>query len=229
MELNNSAEGGSNGTTVTAANSGGASGDAFNSVVGTPTITFDNTQALGALSYKVVASTTAQQVVWSFTAVPQLYGRLYLYSSGAPSSATGLLRFTVGGSQTARIRYNADGTLTLADNGNAAEVSTVAALPTNAWMRIEYQITFTPGTGTCDLRTYNDPNSTTPTENLSSASLNALTNCDTVQIGSFNSATWTGWLDGLNVNTVDFPGPITRRPSGLLVAPSPAVRRAASW
>jgi hypothetical protein len=230
VELNNNAEGGTNGVTVSAANSGGASGNAWDSVAGTPTITYDNAQALGTLAYKVVASTTAQQVVWaaSHGTQSETWGRLYLWSNANPTGVTGIVRWLVGGSQTARLRLETTGVLTLADAGNAAEIATVSGIPTGQWVRVEWHIQFAVTTGVCDLRTYNNADSTTPTESLSSASLNALANCDTVQYGSFNSTTWTGWMDGLNVNTTGFPGPITGRPPAPVMSRAATVR-AARW
>ncbi|TDD97652.1 hypothetical protein [Actinomadura rubrisoli] len=231
MELNNGAEGGTNTTTVSAANSGGASGNPFDSVVGTPTITFDNTHALGNLSYKVVAGASAQQMVWSSAShgtQSETWGRLYLYSSGAPSAVTGIVRWLVGVGQTARLRYESTGVLTLSDVGNNPEFATANPIPTGQWVRLEWHILFQAGTGVCDLRTYNNADSTTPTESLSSATLNAAAGCDTVQWGSFNAVTWTGWLDGLQVNNTGFPGPITARPA-VTVANRAAVVRAAGW
>lgn len=229
MELNNGAEGGTPGTTVSAANSGGASGDPFTSTTGTPTITFDDTHALGTLAYKVVAGTVGQQVVWAWPAVGELWGRFYLYSAGAPSASTGLLRFLVSGGQAARIRYDSTGTLTLSDAGNASEVTTAAAIPTGQWIRVEWHIQFVASGAVVELVTYNNPDSRTATETLSASATGIGVNCDSVQIGSFNNTTWTGWLDGLNINTDGFPGPIERRPTRVLVASRAAAMRAASW
>ncbi|GAA3957742.1 hypothetical protein GCM10023085_45320 [Actinomadura viridis] len=231
MELNNSAEGGTNGATVSAANSGGASGNPFDSTVGTPTITFDNTQALGALSYRVVAGASAQQVAWtsaSHGTQAETWGRFYLWSSSAPSGVTGIVRWVTGGSQAARLRYESTGVLTLSDAGNAAEIATAAAIPTGQWVRIEWHIQFVASGAVVELRTYNSPDSTTPSENLSTVAAGLGVNCDTVQFGSFNSATWTGWLDGLQVNNTGWPGPITRR-TAPLIEPRTAGVRATRW
>lgn len=231
MELNNAAEGGTLGATVTTANSGGASGDPWDATVGTPTITFDNAQALGTLSYKVVAAASAQQVAWTSTShgtQSETWGRLYLWSQAAPSGVTGIVRFVVGGSQAARLRYESTGLLTLSDAGNSAEFSTAAAIPTGQWVRIEWHIQFVNTGATVELRTYNAADSTTPTENLSTTATGIGVNCDRVEFGSFNSATWTGWMDGIQVNNTGWPGPITDRARRLIVPP-PAVVRASRW
>ncbi|WP_242890295.1 hypothetical protein [Actinomadura litoris] len=231
MELNNGAEGGSNGVTVSAANSGGASGNAFDSTVGTPTITYDSAQARGTLAYKVVAGASAQQLVWSSSMGTQaeLWGRLYLYSSGAPNSSNGLIRFLTGGSQAARLRYETTGALAIADSGNSPEFTTTNALATGQWTRVEFHIQFIATNAVVELRLYNSADSTTPTETQSVSNAAGMgVNCDTIQIGSFNSATMTVWMDGLQVNNTGWPGPIVGRPSPL-VASRAATVRAARW
>jgi hypothetical protein len=212
--LFNYALGGTNGTTVSAANSGGASGDAFDSVVGTPTITFDNTHSLGGLSYKLVNPPSAQQLVWStkLGTVGELWGRFFIWYDTAPTAPVGLIRPTTGGSQASRIRINSDGTLTLADSGNAAEITTASALPTGQWVRCEWYTQFVSTSAQVNLMTWNTAGSTgTPTENLSASAGGIGVNADAVQIGGFNAATFTCWLAGLAVHNEPargFLGPI---------------------
>lgn len=187
------------------------SGDPWDAVVGTPTITYDNVHAYHRMAYKVVAAASAQQLVWTSTSVGtvgEMWGRFYLWSNAAPSAATGLIRLTVSGAQAARLRYNADGTLTLADAGNAAEITTVGAIPTGQWVRIEFHIQFVASNATVEMKTFNNPDSNTATETLTTSTAAGMgVNCDRVEWGSFNSATWTGWMDNLQVNAVGFPGP----------------------
>lgn len=232
MELNNGAEGGTASVAVSSGNSGGASGDAFNSTVGTPAITYDSTHALGTLAYRVAPTTSAQQMVWSSASLGtrgELWGRFYLWSAGAPSAANGLVRFLVGGSQTARLSYEAGGTLTFRDAGNSPEITSSGIIPTGQWVRIEWHAIFTPATGTTELRIYNNADSTTATETLSSGSANLGTNCDAVQLGSFNNVTQSAfWLDGLQVNDTGWPGPIAGLPRAPRMS-SAAVVRAARW
>ncbi|WP_433234012.1 hypothetical protein [Actinomadura nitritigenes] len=230
MDLNNGAEGGPLGATVSTANSGGASGNPFDLFAGTPTITYDNTHALGTQSYKVVAGASAQQMAWSSASVgtvAEMWWRIYLWSSAAPSGVTGIIRWTIGGSQAARLRYETDGTLTLSDSGNAAEIATASAFPTGEWARIEGHIQFVATGAAVELRTYHG-DSATPIEAVTGSAGGIGVNCDQISFGSFNAATWTGWMDGINANDNGFKGPLTRGRSGLLV-PNYAARRAASW
>jgi hypothetical protein len=232
VELNNGAEGGSLGATVSAANSGGASGNAWDATVGTPTITYDNTHALGTMAYRVAAAGTAQQMAWTSTShgvQAETWGRKYLWSDGHPTGVTGIVRWVTGGAQAARLRYEPSGVLTLSDAGNAAELATVGAIPTGQWVRIEWHLQFVASGATVELRTFNSADSLTPTENLSAVAAGIGVNCDRVEFGSFNSTVWTGYMDALQVNNTGFAGPITRRRSGLLVASGAAAVRAGRW
>jgi hypothetical protein len=229
VELNNSADGGTQGATVSVANSGGASGNAWNSVVGTPTITFDNTHAIGPLAYRVAGAASAQQMAWSFTAIIEMWGRIYLWSNANPSASTGIVRPTIGGAQAARIRLDADSRLTLADAGNAAEVTTANPVPTGQWVRVEWRIQFVASGAAVALRTYNGADSTAPTENLSGTAAGIGAGCDGCQFGSFNSTTWAGWFDAIQINDTGFPGPLMRPRGAVLAPPRAAVQRAATW
>jgi hypothetical protein len=194
------------------------SGSPWDAVVGTPTITYDNAHAYGRMAYKVAGGASAQQLVWTSASVgtaAELWGRFYLWSSAAPSATTGILRFTVGGSQAARLRYEAAGTLSIADGGNSPEVTTANPIPTGQWIRVEWHIQFIATGATVELRTYNNADSTVATETLSVTAAGVGVNCDRIEVGSFNAVTWTGWLDNLQVNATGFPGP---------VPPAPAVR-----
>lgn len=231
MLLTNSADGGTLGATVSAANSGGASGNAFDSVVGTPTITFDNTHSLGPFAYKVIGGASAQQMVWSTAqgTIAQQYGRLYLYTTGNPSGVTGIVRWLVGGAQAARLRLETTGALTISDAGNAAEITTTNAIALNQWIRIEWHVVFVASNATIEIKLFNNADSATPTETVTSTTAAGLgVNCDTTQLGSFNSSTWTGWMDAIEINDTGYPGPLVRPPFRPLVAGG-AVMRAAGW
>jgi hypothetical protein len=90
----NSAEGGSNGTTVTIANSGGSSGNAWDHL-GIPTGAFTfATAALqkGSLGYRMApgsATTLGPYVGWNLTGWPLFRGRFYIRFSARPRRAPG--------------------------------------------------------------------------------------------------------------------------------------------
>jgi hypothetical protein len=200
---------GVDGATVGTGESG--SGNPWDATVGTPTITYAPEHARGRMGYEVVAGASAQQMSWTSTSlgtITEVYGRFYLWSHGNPSTATGLFRFTAGGSQTARIRYNADGTLTISDAGNAAEVTTTA-LTTGALIRIGFYIEFVASNATVTLNVYDTHTSLTPSETVTSSTAAGMgTSADRVDIGSFNNATWTGCLSDIALSGTAEPPPI---------------------
>src|SRR5215467_10547633 len=90
--LVNSAEGGTNGTTVSTGNSGGASGNAFDALLTTnATVAYDNAHAhSGALSVKFATAGTAANwaVEWttSMGTLSQVWFRLYVYFTANPAA-----------------------------------------------------------------------------------------------------------------------------------------------
>jgi len=216
--LVNNAAGGTQGTAVTAANSGGGSGNAWDGVVGTPTITYDNTRGYAPFSYKAVISgiVTSQQMQWSTSlgTVTSLYGHIYVYSAAIPTGArTGLVRMSSAGTQVARISMETDGTITFRNSGNGATLTFTNHMPTNQWFRIEYKVLPAVSNGTLEMKLYLNAASSTPDETLTStvAALGAA-NIDTVAFGNFTTSAgpaWTAWLAHMNVDTAGYPAPIT--------------------
>lgn len=202
------------GTAVTTGNQGFSVGNPFDQVIGGG-ITLDDTHCLGTRSFKITDASSAQQLAWTSAklgTVSELWGRMFLWYSATPNTPIGLIRPTTGGSQAARIRMNGDGTLTLADGGNAAEITTASALPSGQWVRIEWHIQFVATSATVELETYNSYQSLTTTESLSASAGGIGTNCDTVQFGAFTSGsyTFTAWMDGIAVHddsSIGFLGP----------------------
>ncbi|MER6892029.1 hypothetical protein, partial [Streptomyces halstedii] len=217
MQLVNGADGGTQGLTVTPANSGGASGNAWNAVAGTPNIVYDGAHARGALAYKldVAAATTPHQVVWtsaSMGAVTQLYGRLYLWTAAHPvTNRLGLVRFMNGASQAARLILQTDGTLQLTDAGNAAELNTTTPIATGQWVRVEWRVVFVATGAAVEVRLFNDADSTVATQVVSGTASGIGAACDSVQIGAYLNglaSSWTAWLDSIELNDTGFPGPL---------------------
>lgn len=206
---------GVDGATVGTGESG--SGNPWDATVGTPTITYAPEHARGRMGYEVVAGASAQQMSWSTSlgTITDVYGRFYLWSHAAPSTATGLFRFTAAAAQTARIRYNADGTLTISDAGNAAEVTTTA-LTTGALIRIGFRIQFVATNATVTLNVYDSPSSLTPSETVTTSTAAGMgTSADRVDIGAFNAATWTGCFSDIALSATAEPGPVLSAPPAL--------------
>ena len=125
-QLLNSAEGGSNGTTVTTGNSGGTSGNAFDSVlIGTgASVTYSSAQsAHGELSIESVlgSSASSSMVEWSTSltgsSLSQVWFRVYVYLPALPTGNLRLFRCHNGGTFLGAVAINSSGNISLLDSG----------------------------------------------------------------------------------------------------------------
>lgn len=201
----NTAEGGSNTTTVTTANSGGGSGTVFDlvNIPGGQALTYSSTFAQqGALSYKIVNDTSSAQgaiVRWGDTlALPSAAVRCYVYFPTAtwPTVNATLVQFGCGttGAITGapRLALGTSGKLLVQDAAGTTVYTSTATLPTGTWVRLELYATpnasptagtigggFATGTGAL-------------TEQFTSSAVNAGTgNVGRLQVGKL-SGTWSG-------------------------------------
>ena len=174
MTLANTAEGGTNTTTASTGNSGGASGNAWDGVnvpVNT-TLTYSSAQAMhGALSYHLTSSAAASNFLrWDsqLPAATTLYARAYCYFNGATPTATRYIQFNdasanlIGG-----VGIRPSGQLGLRDSAATLVGSTTAIAPINQWFRIEMMIVSDATIGQMAVQVYLNPDSTVPTETLS--------------------------------------------------------------
>lgn len=170
--LTNNASGGTGGTTPTAANTGGASGNAFpaGSIVDTgATLTFDATQHIdSALSFKAVTTTaTPCYLGWDstiFTSTPTtFYARIYIYLTAAPVTALEIMRFfATGGQVIAGVSVTNALTVETTDSAGVATTSG-NVLPLNQWIRAEDQVVSSATSGGSVVRVYvTDPEATIP-------------------------------------------------------------------
>jgi hypothetical protein len=155
----NTAEGGTNGTTVSTGNSGGVSGDAFFSVSpGTGgTITFTNAQAMhGTLSYNLTTGTTATTVILSDGNVGTSFGtRFYIRLTGYPSSETIIHDVqTAAGTTVSRLHITTTGALKVVNNAGTAVSTFTNVLALNTWYRVAFWGTVNATTGSLNAVTY---------------------------------------------------------------------------
>jgi len=216
LPLANTFEGGSDGVTISTANSGGTSGDAFTTVTGAPT--FTTAQSMhGTVAMSVVTDgASAKSVTWGNTVVPassHVYGRMYVrLSSVAPSANTRLMQFLNAGTQACGIRLTTAGNFSCegATTGNTGGGTTVAA-SANTWYRIEWDFVIGTGTSAQLNATVYLGDSTTAFGTL--AFLNTFTNTfttvDGVRFGNPAGfpAAMTIWMDDIQVNDTGVPGP----------------------
>lgn len=149
----NSAEGGTNGTTVnsTGTNTGGASGTAFSAA--NAGITFSSSQAAhGSLSYAFAGTATTFNVLTFSAADGDTTGfsvRAYVYLTGYPSAETGFITVqTAAGASICGINLSTAGNLrTVQVSGSFVGAST-NTLSLNTWYRIALWGTLSASTAT---------------------------------------------------------------------------------
>lgn len=234
MELNNGAEGGPNGATVTTANSGGLSGNAFDAVsIGTgAAATFDTAHAYGSRAYKIVSGSSTTHLDWTSGSVGTLteaWGRLYLYAMGNPAAEVALLRLRRSGAQTARIGVLSGGQITLRQADNSLVATSAATITLGGWTRLEWHCIPVTSNGTIECRIYTSADSATIVETAASTTAAMTAGLDEIHWGPVgNESGYTYWFDALNLNNVGFPGPVGGRRAAPVVSRQ-AVVRTARW
>jgi hypothetical protein len=147
----NTAEGGSNGTTVLTSNSGGASGVAFDSVTAPPVdavLAFDNTHAAhGTLAYKFQIGATSTQLFlqWlaSFSATNLSYAKISFnsyWTANPAASAYQLHVASAAAAQVCGVRINTSGQLIIVSQAGTTIGTMTSAIPLNAWFRVEADV-----------------------------------------------------------------------------------------
>lgn len=235
MPLTAGFETGISGNTITTADTGDA--DAFDlvTIAAGGSAKYDNAQAaLGSLSAKLVQAATpgALNLAWStaFGVSTDHYGRLYIYRTANPGATVALVVPFNGGSFASRIYLFTNGKISISDSTGAALATSAAALPLNAWSRIEWHIVHNTSTGSVECRIFSDPFSPIPTETLSVTGRNTLASANKIQVGfdpggGQGAAGDTIWIDGLVAAALDWPGSgIPLNQSGTLIpGPPPPV------
>lgn len=177
-EFSNSAEGGTNGSTVTISNSGGASGNAFDAAArsGTGTLTYSNaSSAHGGLSIHVNSplATDTSFVVWSTGNDANVAARFYLYLNALPSSSVNILTVRSASAQTAVIALNSTNRLQLQNSASGVVNTMTTSLSINTWYRVELQATVGATTSTGSLAyQYFALDDTTPLGSFSTTTTN---------------------------------------------------------
>lgn len=213
--LINSFEGGTDGVAISTSNSGGSSGDAFNTITGTEAL-FTNVQTRGGMAARVSAAAAAASTNWTGlgSLTSSVYFRGYFYLPANPSgsalpviradnsSATrcGELAITTGGKLVGR-------------NAAGANTATTGAtsVTLNAWFRLELRMVASTTVGVIEWRLYNSPDSTSITETATDSSLVLAANIDGVRWGfpDGSPTTPTVYWDDIAVSTTDWIGPVS--------------------
>ena len=213
----NTAEGGTDGTTVTTGNSGGASGDAFSTVsVGTGTITYTNTLAhTGAYSINISpGSGTASSFQYNFNVnlnIQRMSVRAYVYLTAFPSTGTQWL--TIGNTGNAAVIAIGSNGRPFVQDGTGTNNTSLTAISLNTWLRLELTAVVgdTTSTGTIVANIYNGDDITNPVYSYSSTARNTTTAPLTYALigKATNSGSWaTMYIDDFTVTDAPLPIPI---------------------
>jgi hypothetical protein len=169
----NTAEGGTAGTTITAANSGGGTNDAFFlvNIAGSGTGVYDNsTTAHGSLSFHMTTTATSGDfsfVEYRASGSLACSARFYLYLNSLPSPAYQALVFRDNAGQVITdFDILTNGKVLAQDSTGTTMSTTTSALSTGVWYRMEFYATVaTTSTGSGSFSYYLG-DSTTPIETL---------------------------------------------------------------
>lgn len=200
---------GTNATSVTTANTGGASGDAFTAVNTTaPAVAaFDTSRYFqGGSSMKVTPSGSTQltSCYWTGTGSGRVAIRGYFYFTAAPAGGVVGMWVGVGSSSRVSIDFRPTGKLRVYVVGGTL-LDTTASYPLNEWVRVELEIW--KGTTTTNGRVRGamySGSSLTAIESWDNAATNTGTDDFTTgRFGSFSSGTTSTspfWIDAVGFN-----------------------------
>lgn len=177
LPLFNNAEGGSNGTTVSTSNSGGASGTAWDSVniTATGTYIFSTTHAAhGNLAYEVAAGSTGGPTygAWSTTfgsVNGKVYFRIYLYLTAIfASGAQEVIRLysTFPGTPEYALAITPSSNVAAYDDAGSQIIVSTSTISLNQWFRVEGWAD--PVLGQTEFKFFASMDSVTPTETKTS-------------------------------------------------------------
>lgn len=192
----NTFEGGTDTTAISAANSGGTSGDAVANTTGTAP-TYSTSAAMhGFLGMSgSAASGTASTCNWTgFSSTTMAY-RFY-YKHRAPSAATQMFQSRTAAGQTCGITANTSGTLQVVNSSGATTNLTALvtpALTAGTWYRIELQVLSDASAGTVSFQVYTGDSFNSVVNQSSSANVNTRGgNITEFRLGKHSTSTDTG-------------------------------------
>lgn len=225
----NNAEGGTDGATVTAGTSGGASGDAFDvvdvSVGGAGgVLAFDSTHsAHGGLSYKMATGGAAvsNYLQWSSGFGTTTWWRIYLYFTANPVNSHRVLEFGNAGAVSGVI-IAASGKIVLVDSAGVTQVTSTSTIPLNQWFRLEGFTVQSATVGQVGFSLYNLMDSVVADETkTSAATLN--TSASPITSARFGEGVFgvlnvgPFWMDDLGLSQFGPLGPVAEQ---VQIAPS---------
>jgi hypothetical protein len=236
----NNNEGGTNTTTISTANSGGASGTAWSLVTigASTTITFSNTQKRGTLAMAILQPATYANthVDWTGLAIAggvDVYCRFYMWIPALPTVTSTILRVkTQAAADCGYLQLTTSGFLRTL-NAAAATVATGAvAVPTSQWFRIETRIRASATVGQLEWRLFKTADSTTADE-APAASTSVVLGADIGElwwgdVSSPGHVSTTWFWDDIAASTAGWIGPSVAKAPSRNVVTAQAMQRAAT-
>jgi hypothetical protein len=208
----NTAEGGTNTTAVTAANSGGASGTPF--AVPSGTVTFDNSHpSNGSMGYKCVSTGSPSYLPWTTPGAvrTKTYFRVTVYVTANPAFSSKVWAgISLNGTVCASVLINSSGKVFFqsAAGSQIGSVITSNSVNLNGFTRIEGFVIGDPSVGQVELKLFLNKDSATPDETLTSlANINTTGQISRDWFGISNSVTYTEFLDDIGSSGVGYLGP----------------------
>ena len=145
----------------------------------------------------------------SFSGWSNWYGRVYVWFDRDPAGDLRLIR----SKDTSGLGFAVDllrsGQLRVKDSLNRSVAQTRASITTGAWVRIEWHVDLSARQ--VEVRLYNSPNSTVPTEAIVTATGIAIpTIMSEIQIGRSGSQSFSAvfWTDDPGISSLGFLGPV---------------------
>jgi hypothetical protein len=218
LPASNSFEGGTAGSAITAASSGGASGTAFDALVGgvTGVPTYDASHPMhGGLSFmcNFTGVAGATQLAWTGLNRATLWGRFYLLFAAWPNVSSRQVQIMdTAVAQGSALIVGSNGKIAFRSAANTqitASLSTTVLNPLVQY-RIEWAVTTGAGTGTCEWHLFLGDSPDPIERNLQTGQTFTANNFDAVRYGQANDAAiYQFWIDDPAVDAIGFPGPST--------------------
>lgn len=220
-DLLNSLEGGTNGTTVTSANTGGTSGNALDTVsIGAGSVlAFDNTHAAhGSLALKCTAAAATFSFGYWGTSLgagqAQVWFRIYLYVTAAPAANARVVTFwntTSAGTQCGALLINTAGKIIFQNAGSSTILTSAATFPLNTWFRVEGFLKASATVGQLEFKLFTTLDGTTTSDvQTSAATQNTGASVGSIGWGISNSpasAVGPYWIDDFGASVTAYLGP----------------------
>jgi hypothetical protein len=225
LPIANTFEGGTNGTTVSAANSGGASGTAFTGgpLNGASAPTYSTARAYeGTVSLASVQTGTfsPQDAYWSGlgSLVVDVWCRFYFYLGSVPTADTPIFTFNTSTQAKALfLRISTAQKIYLENAGGGTIATSTVSVPTGQWCRIEARHRASTTVGQGELWLYNTPGAAVGSfdDHISGTAANTGANTEFIGIGAsgggYINATWNWDAVALSstgqIGPLDFSGP----------------------